>query len=101
MKISADLPESLRRESTRAEPFGQGRVQVGEGLVGQDHLGPGRQRPGQGHPLLLAGGEFMGHPILQAGQSHHFQHLRHPVGTPGPSSPNATLRATVRWGNNA
>src|SRR5690606_6095426 len=36
------------------------RVQVGRGLVRQDHAGLGRQGPGHRHPLLLAAGELVG-----------------------------------------
>jgi len=50
----------------------QPRVQVGQGLVEQEHLGPVGDRPGQGDPLLLAAGQLAGPALhgrlqLQAG----------------------------------
>ena len=40
------------------------RVEVAGGLVGEDHLGPAGQRPGHGHPLLLAARQ-LGRAVLQ------------------------------------
>jgi len=36
------------------QAFTQIHIEVGEGLIQQHQLRPGRQRPGQRHPLLLA-----------------------------------------------
>ncbi len=43
-----------------AEAAAQFHVEVGEGFVEQQQQRFGRQRAGQGHPLLLAAGEFVG-----------------------------------------
>src|SRR5690606_7617010 len=44
-------------------------VQVGRGLVGQHDPGLRRQRPGHGHPLLLAAGEPIGPAVGQVGDA--------------------------------
>lgn len=43
-----------------AEAAAQFHVEVGEGFVEQQQQRFGRQRAGQGYPLLLAAGEFVG-----------------------------------------
>ena len=50
------------RRKAAARPV---RVQVAGRLVGEDHLGPGDQRPGQGDPLLLAAGQ-LARPVTEA-----------------------------------
>ena len=53
------LAELAHRVAQEAEHLGAGaRVEVAGGLVGEDHLGPGDQRPGARDPLLLAAGEL-------------------------------------------
>src|SRR5487761_1379897 len=57
-----------------AEQLSSGpRVEVSGGLVGKDDLGTGDQRPGGGHPLLLAAGHLTGpmpEPVGQPGRLH-------------------------------
>ena len=55
----------------------QAQVQRAQGLVQQQDLGPVHQRPGNGHPLLLAAGQLGDFPVLKALQTHHAQHFRH------------------------
>ena len=55
-------------------------IQVGQGLVQQQDMGPGHQRSCQGHPLLLAAGKLSGVALVQPGQLHQGQDLRHPLG---------------------
>ena len=50
-------------------------VQVGQGLIKQKHRGFDNQGTGQGHPLLLAAGELVGHPLLHALQAHQLENL--------------------------
>ena len=45
-------------------------VQVGQGLVKQQHAGLNDHGAGQGHPLLLSAGELVGEPALHTGQLH-------------------------------
>ena len=45
--------------------------------IQQQDLGPVHQRPGDGHPLLLAAGQLGDFPVLKALQTHHAQHFRH------------------------
>ena len=52
-----------------------GRVQVAGGLVGHDGAGIVYQRPGNGHPLLLAAGQLIGEPASLAVQPHQAQHI--------------------------
>ena len=63
-----------------AHLFPQARVQVGKRFVQQQQFGTGRQGPGQGHPLLLPAGKFVGHSVGQSLQSRHPHHFRHPPG---------------------
>ncbi len=46
-----------------AERAAQGRVECGEGLVEEDDVGLGGQRPRDGDALLLAAGQLRGHPV--------------------------------------
>ena len=55
----------------------QAQVQRAQGLVQQQDLGSVHQRPGDGHPLLLAAGQLGDFPVLKALQTHHTQHFRH------------------------
>ncbi|MNV44420.1 hypothetical protein D3C71_1361790 [compost metagenome] len=52
----------------------QAGVQVGQRLVKQQHGGLQRQRPGQGHALLLPPRKFMGPAQVQALQAHGVEH---------------------------
>ncbi len=53
----------------------QGGVQVGQGLVQQEDLGPQDQRPGQGHPLLLAAGYLVDASPGEVLHAHDLEHL--------------------------
>nr|WP_058556883.1 hypothetical protein [Thiohalocapsa sp. ML1] len=55
----------------------QHRVDVAEGLVHEEHPRAYRERPGQGHPLLLAAGEPVDAPVPQVGDLKEFQELLH------------------------
>ena len=50
-------------------------VQVARGLIGQQHGGVGHNRPGNGHALLLAAGQFGRGVVLPAVQPHGRQRL--------------------------
>jgi hypothetical protein len=53
------LPELADRLPQEVQDVGRGvRVEVAGGLVGEDQIGLVDQRPGAGHPLLLAAGEL-------------------------------------------
>ena len=63
-------------------------VKLGERLVEQQHLRLQDQRPGQGHPLLLAAGQ-LAHPTPgECGQLDPLQHLGHPVADQGTGDPS-------------
>jgi hypothetical protein len=49
------------------------------GLVEQDQRGFWCQRPGQGDPLLLTAGEFVGHPLAVSAQADEVEHLLSPA----------------------
>src|SRR5690606_37820966 len=53
------------------------RVQVPGRLVGQQHQRPVDERAGDGHPLLLATGQLVGHAVRLAFQPDELEHLRH------------------------
>ena len=76
-------------------------VERRERLVEQDDLGLDGQRPGQGHPLLLAAGELVGVAAGPARPGPPRRAGRPPgrAGAPGAGRPKATLPPTVRWGN--
>ena len=79
-------------------------VEGGEGLVEQQHLRAGRQRPGQRHPLLLAAGEHVrvGAGIgFQADAGQRLGHLPAALAAGTRRRPKATFSATVRCGNRA
>ena len=52
-------------------------IQVGEGLVKEKDAGLDDQGSGQGHALLLATGELVGHAVLHALQAHHLEDVGH------------------------
>ena len=54
-------------------------VQGAGGLVGQDDGGLPRQRPGDGHPLLLAAGELAGKVLPFVGKAHPLQGADRPL----------------------
>ena len=54
-------------------------VQVAEGLVEQQDGRLDHQRAGQGHTLLLAAGQLVGHAALHTGQLHQIQDLHDPL----------------------
>ena len=55
-------------------------VQVGQGLVHQQHPRLDDEGPGQGHPLLLPAGQLVGLAGLELVDLHHPQCLVHPGG---------------------
>ena len=57
----------------------QSQVQRRQGFVQQQHLGLVHQRPGNGHPLLLAAGEGINAAVFVAAQADNFQHFIHPA----------------------
>jgi hypothetical protein len=61
----------------------EGAVQRGEGLVQQQDGRLRRQRPCQGHALLLPPGKLPRPPVPQRRELHHFQQLRHARGNAG------------------
>lgn len=89
-----------------AGALAQGRVEVREGLVEQQHPRLGRQRPRQGHALLLAAGELGDTTALEACEVDQLQHLAHPAEhrrgseVAGPEAEGDVL-PTSRCGNNA
>ena len=50
-------------------------VQVPRGLVGEDQLGLGQHRPGNGNPLLLAAGELVGVLLQLVFNAQQLRHL--------------------------
>ena len=79
------LAETRRpRRAEQGEHLGaDAGVEVAGRLVGEDQVGPGDQRPGDGHPLLLAAGELA-------------RPVREPVAEPDACRPPG--RATPRSG---
>src|SRR3990167_1737998 len=65
----------LQRADLFAHLTAQAGVEVGQGLVEQQHLGLQHQRTGQGHALLLAAREFTGQAVVIAHQAHAAQRL--------------------------
>ena len=61
------------------QAFTQIHVQVGERLIQQQQLGLRCEGARQGHPLLLAPGEFMGKTACTAGEPHQAQDSLHPL----------------------
>ena len=53
----------------------QAGVQIGQRLIQQQDLGPLHQRPGDGHPLLLAAGELAGLPLQKISDLHQLCHF--------------------------
>src|SRR3954452_6670049 len=51
------------------------RIEVARRLVGEQHERAVDERPGDRDPLLLAAGEFAGHPLRLAGETDEFEHL--------------------------
>ena len=64
---SSDVAPEARSTPATSERISvaEGGVEAAEGLVEQDDAGVGRQRPGQGHPLLLAARELVRHAAAQ------------------------------------
>ena len=56
-----------------------GVVQIAEGLVEEDHHGPGGQGPAQRDPLLLPARYLVRVPVGQPGQLYNVQDLLHPL----------------------
>ena len=50
-------------------------VEVGKGLVEEDHLRLGHQRPGQRDPLLLPAAELCGRPVFEPVELHKMERL--------------------------
>jgi hypothetical protein len=76
-------------------------VERAERLVEEQHGRLDRQRPGQRHPLALAAGELVGHPVRELREVHELEQLLHAVCSTSPSGawrisrPKATFLATV------
>ena len=62
----AQVALELLEEGARLQS--QSGVQVGQGLVEQEHVGPGGDGPGQGDALLLPAGQLGGPALEQLGQ---------------------------------
>ena len=78
------LVDFLQRGQHRARGLG---VQRGRGFVTQQHAGLGRQRPRNGHPLLLAARQ-LGRVVIQlVDQAHHLGTLAHPRRNGSPVMP--------------
>ena len=58
-----------------AELAAQFTIEVGEGFIEQQQLRLRCQCAGQGYPLLLAAGEFVGEALAEVLQVHQFEHL--------------------------
>ena len=70
----------------------QRRVEVGERFVEQQHLGPGGERPGEGHPLLLTPRERARVTVGERRQADHVEHLAHSGGAAlRPAQPEADV----------
>ena len=80
------------------QPLPHLHVQVGEGLIQQHHAGLGRQGPGQGEPLPLASGEFMGIAVLQPLQAEQGKQPAHPIGSLSPAQAEAGIGHGVEMG---
>ena len=97
---STDMPSPLAQPAEQVEHLGlHGHVQRAGRLVGQQHLGPQRQRERDRHPLQLPAGQLRRVPVQQVRRQ---QHLAHGLGrrvrrlAPG-SSRAAAARAARRW----
>ena len=66
------------RSHLAPHPVAQRGIQVGEGLVEQDHLGTRRQGTRQRHALLLSPRELVGETILEPGEPHQLEDLGDP-----------------------
>ena len=53
-------------------------IEVAEGFIHQEHLRLARDRPAQGHPLLLSAGELLRQPLQQRIQFQHGGHRADP-----------------------
>ena len=74
------------------DPGGGVAVQLTGRLVGEQDARSRGQRPGQGHPLLLAAGQLVGPLIGMAGQADQVQHLGDP-GVPLAAARSAVTRS--------
>ncbi len=97
----------IRRTASQLAPgaLAQGRVEIRQRLVEQQHARFRRQRSRQRHPLLLAAGD-LGDRGVEAGEIDQLERLGDARGacsraSPRGSSPNATFSPTVRWGKRA
>ncbi len=64
-----DLPDLL----ANAHP--QGRIEVAERFIKEQHLRPDNKSPGKGHPLQLAAAQLAGHSVAVASKPHQFEDL--------------------------
>ena len=65
----------LNPANLRAHSYPKLGIQVAQRLIKQQYTGLQHQGTGQGHPLLLAAGELVGHPLLHALQAHQLENL--------------------------
>ena len=82
-------------------------VQVGEGLVEQQHVRLDAQGAGQGHTLLLAAGQALGQTVGILVHMHQLHELVRLLARSSPWAacvffrPNSTFFRTVIWGKMA
>jgi hypothetical protein len=88
----SDAHAALEVFELGAHLLAQTRVQCGERLVQQQHVRLDDQRARQGHPLLLAAGEFRGNARFFSGQLEQLERLTHAAGdVRNPFAPQAEL----------
>ena len=75
-----------------ADGGAQVRVERGERLVQEQDLGFDRERPREGHALLLAAGELVGVAALQARQPDHLEQLADPLPSCRAGQPEGDVR---------
>jgi len=67
-------------------------IQVGRGLISQDELRLGDERPCDGNTLLLAAGEFRGILVALIGDADRFQQRQDAATTLGRACRSRTIR---------
>ncbi len=89
-----------------SRPLAERGVEVGQGLVEQQHPWLRGQRASQRHPLLLPTRELADPAPLEPGEVDQLQGARHAApqlvaAGAADSSPNATFSPASRWGKSA
>ena len=67
---------ALQFADFNADVLAQLGVEIGQGLIEQQHIGPEHQRTGQRHALLLAAGQLSRQPVAEMIEPHQAQGLR-------------------------